>query len=126
MLFNANPVQNTNWLNTVIPRCDFYDVRFSMTYDPTNIDTLLWQVAQPYNDYLVYTGKPLVSWSSDSALAEQQSNYRTLINEYVKENEVAFVIGTRDLDAEWEAYKQELLDLGLEEYTKIMQEVYNQ
>lgn len=68
----------------------------------------------------------MVSWSSDSALAERQSNFRTLINEYVKENEVAFVIGTRDLDAEWEAYKQELLDLGLEEYTEIMQEVYNQ
>ena len=125
-LFSSDPVQNINWLNTVIPRCDFYDVRFSMTYDPTNIDTLLWQVAQPYNDYLVYTGKPLVSWSSDTQLAERQNNFRTLFGEYTKENEVAFVIGTRDLDAEWETYCQELEDLGLKEYTEIMQEVYNQ
>ena len=126
MLFDANPVQNVNWLNTVIPRCDFYDVRFSMTYDPTNIDTLLWEVAQPYNDYLVYTGKPLVSWSSDTEMAERQSNFSTLFGEYTKENEVAFVIGTRDLDIEWEAYCQELEELGLPEYLEIMQEVYNQ
>lgn len=126
MLFDANPVQNVNWLNTVIPRCDFYDVRFSMTYDPTNIDTLLWEVAQPYNDYLVYTGKPLVSWSSDTEMAERQSNFSTLFGEYTKENEVAFVIGTRDLDTEWEAYCQELEELGLPEYLEIMQEVYNQ
>lgn len=76
--------------------------------------------------YLVYTGKPLVSWSSDTEMAERQSNFSTLFGEYTKENEVAFVIGTRDLDTEWEAYCQELEELGLPEYLEIMQEVYNQ
>ena len=65
-------------------------------------------------------------WQVLLELAERQNNFRTLFGEYTKENEVAFVIGTRDLDAEWETYCQELEDLGLKEYTEIMQEVYNQ
>lgn len=66
----------------------------------------------------VTDGRPAMSWCSDSDLLTEVADYETNIQSAIKTAYAEFVLGRRDIndDAEWEAYKQELEDLGLEQY----------
>ncbi len=53
------------------------------------------------------------------------SNIRTMIDDYVEENQALFCLGTRDIEKEWDAYVQEFKALGLEKMLEIYQAAYD-
>ena len=56
---------------------------------------------------------------------DEMSLLKTTINDYVNEMLVAFVTGAKDVDADWDAFQQQLNLLGLERYLQIVQETYD-
>jgi putative aldouronate transport system substrate-binding protein len=54
------------------------------------------------------------------------SRISTPINDYVKNSFVEFITGKRNLNTDWEAYKQNLEKLGYSEYINHMQTAYDQ
>ncbi len=53
------------------------------------------------------------------------SNIRTMINDYVEENQAVFCLGTRDIDKEWDSYIKEFSTLGLNRMLEIYQTAYD-
>lgn len=61
----------------------------------------------------------------DPENAQKVAELGTDIISHLEQSAVQFVIGERDLDAEWETYLSELEDLGVEEYVQIYQEAHD-
>ncbi|GAB4436523.1 MAG: ABC transporter substrate-binding protein [Chloroflexi bacterium OHK40] len=61
----------------------------------------------------------------DPAVADEVATLRTNITDYINQNALQFVTGTRDLDTEWDAYVAELEQLGLPRYLELMQQAYD-
>lgn len=53
------------------------------------------------------------------------SNIRTMVNNYVDENQALFCLGTRDIDKEWDQYVKEFSVLGLDRMLEIYQAAYD-
>ncbi len=53
------------------------------------------------------------------------SNIRTMIDDYVEENQALFCLGTRDIDKEWDAYVKEFEVLGLDKMLEVYQAAYD-
>lgn len=64
---------------------------------------------------------PLMLTREESA---EISNIRTMINDYVEENQAVFCLGTRDIDKEWDSYIKEFSTLGLNRMLEIYQTAY--
>ena len=65
---------------------------------------------------------PLMLTREESA---EVSNIRTMINDYVEENQAVFCLGTRDIDKEWDSYIKEFSTLGLNRMLEIYQTAYD-
>lgn len=65
---------------------------------------------------------PLMLTRDESA---EISNIRTMINDYVEENQAVFCLGTRDIDKEWDSYIKEFSTLGLNRMLEIYQTAYD-
>ena len=65
---------------------------------------------------------PLMLTREESA---EISNIRTMINDYVEENQAVFCLGTRDIDKEWDSYIKEFSTLGLNRMLEIYQTAYD-
>jgi putative aldouronate transport system substrate-binding protein len=84
-----------------------------------------------YNENTKYVGKeppadvklPDIFIDPDSA--QTVAELSTVINSYVRQNAVAFAIGQKNLDKDWDAYVQGLKDMGAEKYLQIYQQAYD-
>ncbi|MDO5417392.1 MAG: extracellular solute-binding protein [Lachnospiraceae bacterium] len=56
--------------------------------------------------------------------ASEISNIRTMIDDYVEENQALFSLGTRDIEKEWDAYVGEFEALGLDKMLEVYQTAY--
>ena len=56
--------------------------------------------------------------------ASEISNIRTMIDDYVEENQALFCLGSRDIDTEWDAYVKEFSALGLDRMLEVYQAAY--
>ncbi|MDR1905045.1 MAG: extracellular solute-binding protein [Treponema sp.] len=66
---------------------------------------------------------PPLSYSED--VASRMSRISTPLSDYVKNSFVEFITGKRNLNTDWEDYKQNLERLGYSEYVNTMQTAYN-
>ena len=56
---------------------------------------------------------------------DEISDVEASIRSYVEENITAFILGNRDIEAEWDAYISELEAIGLERYLEVAQDSYD-
>lgn len=83
-----------------------------------------WTATELMDEYKPYL--PEEVWESFNPTfeeSEEMNFYWTDMQAYIKENIAAFIVGTRSLD-EWDAYVAEFNALGLEEYMKIYNTMY--
>ena len=125
-------VQNHDWQVTSL----FYgtsDVRLGESaaadldkYDPTALEKFLYEETkekmEPYapkdGDYNIL---PLMHLT-----AEEQDEIAVPLVEvsnYIKESQVAFITGKKDIDKDWDAYVSELEGLGLQQILDVYQKV---
>lgn len=82
-----------------------------------------WRVIQTeaLKDYLTFITLPPVYLTLEQK--EEADNYSTVINDYVTQETAKFIVGERSMD-EFDAYQNELKDLGIEDYIAIYTDAY--
>ena len=82
-----------------------------------------WRVSQTaaMEDYLTFIRLPSVYLTSD--LEEEVTDLKMSIEDYIQQETPKFITGARSLD-EFDAYQQELRNLGIERYIEIYTEAY--
>lgn len=82
-----------------------------------------WRVTQTaaMNDYLTFIRLPSVYLTVEQE--EQVTDLKMVIEDYITQETPKFITGARSLD-EFDAYQQELKDLGIEEYIEIYRNAY--
>ncbi|MVA77248.1 extracellular solute-binding protein [Auraticoccus sp. F435] len=96
-------------------------------YDPAGYERRLFEATQ------LYAGKEdkaqvFPSWGIwvDPADATEMAQLQTNIENYVTQNSLAFITGSKDLDADWDAYVQGFEGLQLGRYLELQQAAYDQ
>ena len=122
---SANPNSaNYRYGVGILPKNDTPELRYCVTKNPDNNGMVLYDAALLYEPYYQSANIPRISWCSDTSLIEDKTYYQSLIDDYVTSSATKFIIGELDLDSDWDDYLQELDNMGLKEYTQIMQEYY--
>ncbi|MDR2376940.1 MAG: extracellular solute-binding protein [Treponema sp.] len=96
------------------------DIRDTTNYEAFLVQETLKLVPYAADVQIV----PPLAYSED--VAGRMSRISTPINDYVKNSFVEFITGKRNLNTDWETYKQNLERLGYSEYINHMQTAYNQ
>ncbi|MCS7462283.1 hypothetical protein N0M98_19260 [Paenibacillus doosanensis] len=81
--------------------------------------TKLYEGNQPKEVY------PYWSVWVDTAVADEAAMLRQNITDYIEQNMLQFVTGTKDLDKDWDAYVSGFNNLNLPRYLQIYQEAYD-
>ncbi|MDR1030409.1 MAG: extracellular solute-binding protein [Treponema sp.] len=93
--------------------------------DTTNYEAFLYQETLKLVPYAADVQiVPPLAYSEE--VAGRMSRISTPLTDYVKNSFVEFITGKRNLNTDWEAYKQNLERLGYSEYVNNMQNAYNQ
>lgn len=96
-----------------------------MAYDPSvfNQEKILWDATEKnYEPYSVDVCVPTLLMNKDEA--QEVADVKSAIKSFVEEQNAKFVLGTRDIDTDWESYLSELEKLGLSGYLKNLQTIY--
>lgn len=96
-----------------------------MVEDELNGEKLLLNWAESYDAYSpgAHTVFPNIAYTYDQSLAV--SMYASVIDSYVEQATVQFIIGTLDIEQDWDAYLSILKSMGQEEYHQILQQAYD-
>lgn len=76
-----------------------------------------------YDPYKVTDYVPNFFMSAEGT--QEIAEYEAIIKSIVEKNFAAFVTGTKDIENDWEAYKEELNNAGLKAYLEIYQNEYD-
>jgi len=78
-----------------------------------------------YQDYYVPHNTPYTVWAEEDVMAEY-SELSALINEYIKVSDTEFIMGIKDIndDAQWQAYLDQLDQMGLDRYIEVLEQYY--
>jgi putative aldouronate transport system substrate-binding protein len=88
------------------------------------MEKILWDASTiTYEPY----GKDIVIPELSIAEADETdfAEYTELLESHMEMSIASFILGTRDIDAEWDAYKAELESYGLSECIRIKQDAYD-
>ena len=112
-----------------VPRWDKDTLRYGATNDEASKKTtntfVLYEGGVAYEPYYKSTNIPSICWCSDSDLLAEIAELKVIINTEVESAYTEFILGIRDLDTEWDAYVQNLKDLGLDRYIECLNKMYN-
>ncbi len=78
-----------------------------------------------YEDYYVPHNTPYTVWAEEDVMAEY-SELSALIDEYIKVSDTEFIMGIKDIndDAQWQAYLDQLDQMGLDRYIEVLYAYY--
>ena len=66
---------------------------------------------------------PKLIYSADEI--DVVADIQTTLNDFVREWTANFMAGNMDIDENWEAFQEELKNIGVDEYLEIVQTVYD-
>ena len=89
-------------------------------------DALSIQCAIAYEPYAVDERIPIVYWCNDLDAATEFTELKTLINDYITTSLNEFTLGIRDIDsdADWDAYVNEVKNMGMDRYVELARTYY--
>ncbi|GAB2662797.1 type 2 periplasmic-binding domain-containing protein [Kribbella swartbergensis] len=68
---------------------------------------------------------PQTSVWPDPSLSGELATLQTNLNNYVNQNQLAFITGSKNIDTEWDAYVKGLESTGMKRYLEIQQQAYD-
>ena len=96
-------------------------------YSPAGLEKLLFDTSK--NLYEPYANNTKLLNLSELKLTDEESTAVSTmaveLEKIIEENSVAFITGTKDIDAEWESYKDAINKAGIEEILKTYQTAYD-
>jgi len=115
--------QNANWSLT-IPTWERFgsDSREKDPNDPYELEYWLYTAAKAYEPYVPKYVTPPLFFTLEEAL--EYTELYDLITTYVEEMIARFVTGDADLNSEWDAYVEELNNMGVDRYIEIIQTAF--
>ncbi|MEY9852855.1 putative aldouronate transport system substrate-binding protein [Leifsonia sp. EB41] len=95
-------------------------------YDPSGYERRLFQATQLYKGH-EDTSAIYPTWKvwPDAAKATQVATEQTNIDNYVTQNALAFITGSKNLDTDWNSYVAGFNGLGLKDYLSTLQTAYD-
>jgi len=94
-------------------------------YDPANYERRLYQATLLYQGHEPKELFPIWSLWVDPATVDESSILQTNIRNYIDQNALQFVTGSKDLDKDWDSYVKGLQNLKLDRYLEILQTAYD-
>lgn len=91
-------------------------------YQAGMLATALYEASLPYQECWPEEVIPQFLWATAEQSAEL-ANLKTVINSFVSESTAAFIIGSKNLDSDWDSYVNELNNMGLEAYVALNQTI---
>lgn len=122
-------IKNDSWNAGQWPVWDSMEKRYGKTKDESLFETdntwVLLKAAEKYEPYYVKHNIPSVIWAEEDVMTAE-SEYSTLINEYILTANTEFVMGRKDInnDADWKEYLDTLDSMGLQEYIELLYTYY--
>ena len=96
-------------------------------YSPAGLEKLLFDTSK--NLYEPYANNTKLLNLSELKLTDEESTAVSTmaveLEKIIEENSVAFITGTKDIDAEWDSYKDAVNKAGIEEILKTYQTAYD-
>ncbi len=86
----------------------------------------LYDLTQEYLEYAIPIEEQLTPYFYEIEDSERLAEINTTLNEFITDQRVLFITGARDIDADWDAYVEELKSIGYEEVIQIYQERYDE
>lgn len=129
--FNKLGTSMMVWNSGTFPRYDKAEVRYRTTADDTkrNVDNtwVLVSAAQIYEPYYVWHNVPDIVWCGDEEVITTLIDYQTEFNNFINTASTEFVRGIKNINdnADWEAYKAGLNNLGLNAYLDTLREYHD-
>jgi putative aldouronate transport system substrate-binding protein len=95
-------------------------------YDPSGYERRLFQATQLYKGHEEKSAI-FPTWAvwPDPNQATQVATQQTNIDNYVTQNALAFITGSKSLDKDWDSYVKGFQGLGLSDYLKTLQNAYD-
>jgi putative aldouronate transport system substrate-binding protein len=93
--------------------------------DPMGGEVQLFQATKEYEKVAApidYCLPPIVV---DTDKISEYNRLQTAINDYLKEATTKFIIGNMNLDTDWDKFKTQLDNIGLQKYMQMTQEAYD-
>ncbi|MBB3112149.1 putative aldouronate transport system substrate-binding protein [Paenibacillus phyllosphaerae] len=124
-LKEKQPGDNTGW-QTRAPRYGPSDFRLGeKRNEEIPLEIILYEAAQKYEPYKVQDDQVLPPlFYSDEQAAELVSLEKS-ITDYKKEMTARFIIGDADLEQEWNVYLDTLKQMGIDQYSELIQQAYD-
>lgn len=113
--------QQTAWDSTGV-RLQTPQLRYSLVADVTAAEYSSKIESEKYLPYLVEEYIPNVVWM-DEAQANEVSMIESLIKPFIEEMTTKFIVGDKDLVADWDSYLRELEAMELSRWIALYQEI---
>lgn len=95
-------------------------------YTDSGLERRLFQATQQYKGHEDLTQFfPQTSVWPDPALGNEIATLQTNLNNYVTQNQLAFITGSKNIDTDWDAFVKGLDSTGMTRYLQIQQEAYD-
>lgn len=113
------------------PQADLAPLRLSMLpavedlYDPANYEQRIALDTQPLLEFVAEERLPATLFV-DIEVSDEFNEIKTNLKDFVRKATVQFIIGDRDLDTGWDAYKDELRRFGADRYLEIYTKTYQE
>lgn len=128
---SGSSTQNAIWQNWTAPYYDSELYAVGTEVYEEGSDSYMQNLKQgsandQYAEYGVSTGIPRIVWNTDTDLETEFTELKSLIGDYVKQTYTQFILGSLDIDddAAWQAYLDELDNMGLGIYQELAEEYY--
>jgi len=126
---SGDPPRNTNWgaMAQYFQPKAFRDswVQAVDIYSQEGYERRLQEATHLYDGHAPKELYPLWAVWIDPAAASEAATLRTNIENYIGQNSLQFVTGSKDPDKDWDAYVAGLDKLNVKRYLEIMQQAYD-
>ena len=94
-------------------------------YISEGFERRLWQATTHYDGLQPEEVFPYFAVWYNEDVIDEQATLQQNITDYVNQNSLQFITGSKDIESEWDAYVEGLDQLGLDRYLEIMQQAYD-
>lgn len=94
-------------------------------YVSAGFERRLWQATTLYDGLQPEEVFPYFAVWYDEDVVDEQATLQQNITDYVNQNALQFITGSKDIDTEWDDYVEGLDKLGLARFLEIMQQAYD-
>ena len=125
--WSSGEIQNRSWMQKG-PYIREYGIANGRAKDPATVSIFDTHTSEGDNLYQIEAYRPdeyipKLIYSADEI--DVVADIQTTLNDFVREWTANFMAGNMDIDENWEAFQEELKNIGVDEYLEIVQTVYD-